>query len=110
MNDAADGCVRRAAFADAAAIAQHGEAVRDVADFFQKMGNVQNRVTVGLELSNEIKQMADIGGGEAACRFVQHQHATPHRDGTADLHQLPIGGTEPGDNRLRADIRPTKLP
>src|SRR5439155_18057849 len=60
---------RRWAAADALAVAQNGEAVADLLYFFQEVGDVDDGVTVGLELADQGEEVVDVARRQAAGWF-----------------------------------------
>ena len=85
------GRVRGDPAADRFAVAQHGEAVADFADFFEEVRDVDDRDAPLAEPANEREESIDVTAREAARRFVEHEHAAFERDGAGDFDQLLLG-------------------
>ena len=72
-----DGGLRRLGdgqFHDKPTVPEHRHCGGDLRQLLQTMGDVQNRDTLGSELSQHVEQTRDVVAGERRCRLVQNKH------------------------------------
>ena len=91
--------------ADAFAVAQNGEAVAHGPDFFEKVGDIDNRKPLAFEPTNEIEQLFDIAAREAAGRFIEHKHPAADRDGPGHFNQLLLGNRQTSGPKIERNVR-----
>ena len=80
----------------AAAIAQDGVATGDLADFFEKMTDVNDRDAARRELSDQTEQAVHVLALQAAGRLVHQEDARVRGERAADLHHLLRGEGQVG--------------
>ncbi len=74
----------------ALAVAQHGQAITDLIDLFQVMGDVEDADPAAFEPADPFKQALDGGLLQRGGRLVQDQEARADREGARDLDHLAL--------------------
>ena len=80
--------LRRRAFADEAAVAQHRYAVGDPVNLVEKMGDEDDRDASALEIAQNLEQKLDLVGVETGGRLVEHEHPRIVLERPRDRDQL----------------------
>src|SRR5207245_7253077 len=90
------------------AVAEHGEAVGDLAHLFEKMTDVDDADAFSLQPSDERKKPLDIFALQAAGWLVHEDDARARGDAAANLDDLPRRQGQIRYRGLRANLRMMK--
>ena len=88
-----------------AAVAQDREAVADGQDLLEPVRDVDDAHALRAHPPDQLEQHVDLPLGEAGGGFVHDDHPGLEGHRLGDLHQLLLGGGEPGHGQARIQIR-----
>ncbi len=94
---------------DEAAVAEHDDAIADLAHLLDEVRNVDDRVTPCLEATNQRKQMGDVVTSQAAGGLVEDHDAGANCHRTRDLDELLLGNRKLANELLGSEARAPKL-
>ena len=89
---------------DVAAVAHDRDAVADMAEFLQAMGDVDERRPPVLEAANDAEELFDLAFRDRSGRFVEDENAWRLGKRLGDLDHLLLGGAEIAYPRVRGDV------
>ncbi len=98
------GQLRGRPFAHEAAVAQHGDAVRDRVDLVEEVRDEQDRQTRLAQAAQHREQALDFAVVQAGRRLVEDQHLGIDAQRAGDGHQLLHGHRQRADRALRIDV------
>src|SRR5258706_7433521 len=76
---------------DGFAVAKHDKSIRDLFHFLKKVRDVNNRMPLLAQATNEFKKPRDVIFGKTAGRLIADQHAAADGDGPGNFNQLLLG-------------------
>ena len=85
---------RQLAGMDGLAVAEHGHAVADRAEFIEPVGDVDDAHAAIPQRPHDGENLMRLGFGERGRRLVEDQQAGPVMNGAADLDELLLRGAE----------------
>ena len=83
---------------------KHDDAIADLADLVDEVGDVDDRVAARLEPRDQREQALGVAAAERAGRLVEHEHAATDGDGPRDLDELLIGDGKIARPGVRAEM------
>ena len=89
---------------DVLAVAQDRDLVGDLEDLTQLVGDVDDRVVLGLEPRDDLEEVGDLGLVERGRRFVEDQQLRVQGEGLGDLDQLLLADAQVLDGALGRDV------
>jgi hypothetical protein len=92
--------VRQVAGVHGGAVAQHGDAVADGAQFVHAVRYINDAHAAGFEIAHDAEDLLRFGIGQRRGGLVEDQQARAVLNGAADLDQLAAGGAEAVDARF----------
>ena len=90
---------------DRAPVAQHGDAVRDLRNLVQLVGDQDGRDALGAQADQQVQQRRAVALVEARGRLVEDQQADLLRQRLRDLHQLLLADAEVAHDRVRRLVK-----
>lgn len=69
-------------------VLEDGDVISDLEDFAHAMGDEKNCAALALELADQAKEPARVGGAKSGCRFVEEDDPGIKREGFQDLSDL----------------------
>src|SRR5882724_1088799 len=94
---------------DAAAVAEHGDAVCHLLDLLQPVGDVDHRHAAPPQATDHLEEAVHLAAGERGGRLVHDQDVRPEREGLRDLDHLLVRGTEGVHPHARVERQPEGL-
>ena len=85
-------------------IAHDGYDIAEVKDLVQLVADVDDRNALFLELMNDLDQLDQLFGRQAAARFVHDDELGLERQRLGDFHHLLFGHAEFGNQFVRVDL------
>src|SRR5678815_2910795 len=79
---------RRGVSPRVAAVSKHDESIGNGLHLFNEVRDIDDGVTLRLEMAKQIKQVLDVRTTETAGRFVEHQHSRSNGDRAGDFNDL----------------------
>ena len=101
--------VGRADAVDAAAVAQHRDAVAEREHLGHAVRDVDDGDAVGLQPRDQREQQLGLAVGQRRGRLVHHQDARVLADGLGDLDHLLLGDAERVDDDGRIDVEADRV-
>ena len=86
-----------------APVAQHGDALRDLGQFFEAMGNVDDRHAAFAQAQDLREQHVDLARGEHRGGFVEDQHPAVADQVAGDLDHLLMTDAQVAHQGVRVD-------
>ncbi|WVT06733.1 hypothetical protein RB548_23290 (plasmid) [Sinorhizobium chiapasense] len=87
LNDLIDGLASGNALNESA-IAKHGDAIGELGDFSDMVGNEHDRSAVGPKLAHNPVQVFALGQTKHGRGFIEHENSRVSRQGLADFNEL----------------------
>ncbi len=85
------------------AVTQHGDALRHSGQFFEAMGNVDDRDATSLQPRDLLEQHFDLTRGQHCRRLVENQHVAVASEVTGDLNHLLMPDAQIANQRVRVN-------
>ena len=87
-----------------AAVAQHGDPIRDGVDFIQPMADVNNADALRAQFAHYLEQALDLARSERGGGFIHHNDACLLRKCLGDLDDLLLGHGKVAAERVRINL------
>ncbi len=92
-----------------AAVAQHADAVADLENLFQMVGDKNHRHALALEFAHDLEQQLGLTGRQRRGRLIEHQQACIQGQGLGDFDKLLLGHTQVLDRAVQVNAHPEAL-
>jgi hypothetical protein len=93
-----------AAGPDELAISQHRNRVTDLKDLAEPVGNIDDRLALGLERAQGMEDALDLDVGQCRGWFIENEDPCPAGEHTRQFDQLPAPDAELGDRSRKRKI------